>query len=276
MISLPSIIKGSLEPLKTVTISTQNLWNNDFNAETSVVSSDGAANYTNLKQPLQNENGLTSERIDEDSTILLEAKERARRIVEEALSVAEEIKKTSDEIQQKIEEQEIKIKEQQIQIEEQKQNLYRELMEEKEDIIKSANEDKDNILKEAHLEKERILNSIDDEVAITIKTLIGHLVGEEAYSSTDWIRCFVKKCLDHENIDQDVKLIVSNKNYEEITNNPSKNFEKFRYGVQIISDTSLTDEVCKIETSKGAIEYNIVRSLEDVLREISAFQKLGE
>lgn len=270
MISLPNIIKGSSEPFKTVTIPTQSLWTNDFDNEANTSKSEDSTIDNGMEQSLQIEkDDLTSTTTEENSTILIEAKERARRIVEEALSVAEEIKKTSEDIKQKIEEQ-------QIEIEEQKQSLYRELMMEKENILNSAHEDKENIIKEAYLEKENILNSIDDEVADTIKTLIGHLVGEEVYSSTDWIRCFVKKCLSQENIDQDVKLIVSNKNYEEITNNPSKNFEKFRYGVQIVLDTSLTDEVCKIETSKGTIEYNILRSLEDVLREISAFQKLGE
>lgn len=178
----------------------------------------------------------------------------AQSIVAEALELAENMK------------QEIKNSEHRMVIDRQKFEVEQETL--RKELLDEIEVLKQEALEQAEREKQALLKEVEPEVARIIKDLVGYLVSEEIYTSTEWIKSFVRKTMFNENLEQNIKLIVSPHNLRSLNQEGIEDLSQFRYNVDIVQDNRLADDVCFIETNKGTIEYNITKGLEQILKEI--------
>lgn len=259
------IIKGyQSEGIKSISI--KELWGNEINEGEQLNNSSPSLSQSqdgNLKE-------INQQEIKEiTNNILEEARKEAKGIVEQAKVDAQILMEEAIKLGDKIEEEHIIQKEE---LQREHNEIIQSAEEKATEILKKATEEREQILKAAHEEKQKLLESIELETAKTISKIVEHIVGNEIYENTNWIRCFVKKVLRNENIIEDIKVIVSEKNYKALQGSMSSRIGQ--RNIFIESSEDIADDICIVETSNGSIEYNISNTLDQVLNEIMAYQDI--
>lgn len=258
------IIKGyQSEGIKPIAI--KDLWTNNINKGELLDNSSPLLSTEDL-----NEEGVDLQELERiKNEIIEEAKAEAKNIVEQAKIEAQNLMEEAIQLGNRIEEECVRRKGE---IQKEHDEIIQAAEEKSTEILKSATVEKEEVLKEAYEEKQKILESIELDTARTISKIIEHIVGNEIYENINWIRGFVKKVMRNENIIEDVKVIVSERNYNKLEGEMIERMGQ--RNIQLEMSLEIADDVCIVETNNGAIEYNISTTLEQVLGEIMTYQEI--
>lgn len=262
---MSKIIKGyQSEGIKT--ISTKSIWSNDINKGELL---DNSSPLLSQSEKFDMNDNKKHESQQIGYNLIEQAKKEAEDILEQARIDAQNLMEEAIQLGSRIEEECMRQKEE---MQEEHDELIRVAEETSVEILKKASIEKEEIIKEAYKEKQQILESVELDTAKTISKIIEHIVGNEIYENINWIRCFIKKVLRNENILEDVKLIVSERNYKKLEGAMIERIGQRNIIVDM--DMDIADDVCIVETSNGTIEYNISTTLEQVLSEIMMYQEI--
>lgn len=145
--------------------------------------------------------------------------------------------------------------------------------EESEKIILKAKEEMQKMIQEAQEEKKSILMSLEPEIATVIATLIQHIVHENVLQSTHWVERLVHKILMKEDLSEDVVLKISPLLYERLTQEELQRIKALK--VSIDTKEGMKETSIVLETSQGAIEYDVSEGVKEVVRQIEILQNTG-
>lgn len=197
--------------------------------------------------------------------ILLEAHQMAQQIVEEAKQHAEEILSGA---LAKAEELKEDTRAKQTQL------LY-ETQTKTEIILEEATKEAEKIKKQAYEEKETLIKSSEDELTEVLQKLLGHIISEELFENTQWLKCLVGKMLQECPTKEEIKIYVSVKVFEELTESTKESIQALGDQVILEVKSTLSDTTCIVETKQGNIVYDVIEGMERVISEIKILQKLS-
>lgn len=190
----------------------------------------------------------------EAEALLDEAHQKADEILKQALKEADAIR---------------------IAAEEEKSNLLQEALSSKEALLEKTNKEADQIRDEAYQEKQEIINSIEDELAETLKSLVQYLVGEEVYNNTQWLICTIRRMLSNDSLKKDIKVLISPQMYNKLTHDQIEMIRHIKDDVTLQMSDSINDTACRVESVEGAIEYDVQQGLDKVIADIKILQNLS-
>jgi flagellar assembly protein FliH len=195
----------------------------------------------------------------EAEKVLDEARQRAEEILKKALIEATDIKQAA---------------------EDESYLIRQEALREQETLREQAREDArqiyDKIYSQAQDEKEQIINSIEGELADTLKTLLQYLIGEEVYQNTKWLLSIVKRMLSNDALKTDIKVFISPHVYDRLSDKEIEDLANIRDTVTLHRSEALSDTACRVESNEGAIEYDVKSGLDQVISDIKILQNLRQ
>ncbi|WP_069997451.1 FliH/SctL family protein [Cellulosilyticum sp. I15G10I2] len=191
----------------------------------------------------------------EAQNLLDEAQQKAEIIINNALKEAEEIRKEAAF---------------------EKTNLLEDASNKHQLFLEQAREEAAQIVKNAYQEKEQIINSTEPELAQTLIALLQYLVGEEVYHNTGWVRCIIKRMLANDVFKKDIKVYVSPEVYNRLTDSEKESLMSIKEEVTLQVSEALSNTACKVETQEGAIEYDVVDGLDQVISDLKILQNLKQ
>jgi len=191
----------------------------------------------------------------EAEAILDEARQRAEEILRNALDEAEAIKKAA---------------------EAEKLNLLQEVVKKQETLLEQAKKESKQIYDEACYEKQQIIKGIEEELADTLKSLLQYLVGEEVYNNKKWLLGIVRRMLSNDGLKTDIKILVSPHLYSKLTDEDREKLTSTRDHVTLHASEAISDTACRVESTEGAIEYDVQSGLDQVISDIKILQNLKQ
>ena len=197
--------------------------------------------------------------------ILLEAHQMAQQIVEEAKHHAEEILSGA---LAKAEELKEDTRAKQTQL------LY-ETQAKAETILEEASKEAEEIKQQAYEEKEALIRSSEDELTEVLQKLLGHIISEELFENTQWLKCLVRKMLQECSTKEEIKIYVSSKVFEGLTESTKESIQALGDRVILEVKSTLSDTNCIVETKQGNIVYDVMEGMERVISEIKILEKLS-
>lgn len=191
---------------------------------------------------------------EEAQILLQEAKRNADNILSSALKEAEKMKAS--------------MKEEQYNIIEHAKGTAQQL-------IQEATLQSEQLKEAAVIEKERIIGNSEHEILAMVEKLVGHIVSEELYVGTWWIKAMVQKMLHECHTKEQIKVFISKGNFENLTPEQKTTIESMAEYVTIAVGNTLNNSSCLIETKQGSIAYDLKDGLERVLAELRILEKLS-
>lgn len=200
------------------------------------------------------DNQLRKEALEEKENILLQAREEAANLLREAKEEAEQIKQEAFQKKQEI--------------------LEYARIQEKE-IVEEAKEEATHTIEAALQEKHHILSSLESEVVEIIKLLVSHIIHEEIATGYKWLNYIVRKMLVKENLTGDLTVYVSPTLLERLSEKEYNSLKSIKESLKVLSDESMSDTSCIIETLEGSILYDLSEGLDKVLKDLNRLDQLA-
>lgn len=208
---------------------------------------------------------LLAESHQKKEEILSEAQQMAEKIIEEAKQHAEEILSGA---LAKAEELKEDTRNKQTQL------LY-ETQAKSEAIIEEATKEAETIKAQAYEEKEVLIKSSEEEVTNVLQKLLSHIISEELFENTMWIKCMVKKMLYECQTKEEIKVCMAPAVFNQLTEEAKKQIEALGEKVTIETRNTLSETTCIVETKQGNIVYDVMEGFERVISEIKTLEKLS-
>ena len=202
--------------------------------------------------------------------------EHVQKVKEEIISEAHiEAERISKDIIAKAEEEAQKIKD--ISLEEAeniKQQAYDEgFSQGSEDARKQAEQEAENIKQEANLilekakeEREETIKALEPEIMNFIIDISQNILTSAFKFNKDIIACLIKKGLEAVKELKNIKIYVSEQNYDYVEEHKNEilQTDANQYNIEIAKDISLDDTDCIIETEIGTIKCGLKEQLEGI------------
>lgn len=132
----------------------------------------------------------------------------------------------------------------------------------------TSSEEVKRILEQAHREKQTILEQAEPELVEVLQVLLHTIIDEKIVSGVEWLTLLVKRMIEKEHINENIKVYVAPKLYEQYAKDLEGAFEDLTLYVQIEPDSQLLETSCLVETQVGSIHYDVSKGLQKVLDEI--------
>ncbi len=210
---------------------------------------------------IKNSEEFEAELNDIKQQIIEDATEKANKIIEDAQNQAnidaDEIKKQAQE--------EMDIKAEEFY----KQGFekgYREGIEKAEKDCEVMKQEAQDIVEEAKKERENTINSLEPEIINFILDTTQNILTNSFVFNPSIISLLIKKGLSSIKEVKDLKVFVSENNYDFVEQNKQNIFktDTEKNNIEIIKDTSLKETDCVIETNIGTIQCNIDEQLSSI------------
>lgn len=198
--------------------------------------------------------------------ILKEAQIAAARILEEANQEAQTIVSKALEIERQIKEN----------AEVTKAKLLSEASAQRDSILEEAAQAAMQIKESAYIEKQKLIKSTEGEMVETLMTLLDYLISEEVFNNTQWVTYIVKRMLDQEVAKQEVKVILSPKLYERLTEADKEQIMGLKEVATFEVAESLNDTTCKVDIGQGSISYDVEEGLKKVFSDMRVLKKIAQ
>lgn len=197
--------------------------------------------------------------------ILSEAHEAAQRIVEEAKQRAEEILSAALTKAEAIKEE----------TREEQTHLLYETQVKSERMLQEVNEEVETLKRQAEEEKQALIMSSEGDLINILQKLLGHIISEEVFENTSWLKCLVRKMIQGCHTKDEIKVCVSQSIFEQLTQEQKKEIEALGEKVTLEARNTLNETTCVVETKLGNISYDVMEGLERVISEIKTLEKLS-
>lgn len=198
---------------------------------------------------------IDSAYIEEAESILNEAHQKADEILNKALEEAAAIRNAA---------------------EAEKLSLMQEAINKQKMLLEQTEKECKQLYDEAYHEKQQIINSIEEELADTLKSLLQYLIGEEVYHNTKWLLGIVRRMLSKDALKADIKILVSPHLYSKLSDEDKEILTSIRNDVTLHMSDEVSDTACRVESKEGAIEYDVQSGLDQVISDIKILQNLKQ
>lgn len=211
------------------------------------------------EQTITEEENKYLEQLKED--ILVQANEEASKIIEEANKTAQV---EAEEIKRQVKE-EMDIKAEEI-YKESINKGYEEGKLKAEEDIQALKLEANDILEQAKKERENMINSLEPEIINFIIDTTQNILTNSFYFNKDIIALLIKKGLLSVKELKNLKIFVSEEQFEYVQENKDKilNIDTDNNNIEIIEDNSLANSDCIIETEIGTIKCGVDDQLSSI------------
>lgn len=143
-----------------------------------------------------------------------------------------------------------------------------------EEILENVKQEADRIREQALAEKENKLQAVEGEVVELIIKIIQHIISEELIHNTDWLKYLVRKMMSEGMPNEEVTLLVSSENMARLREEETFASSLLKLAA-VEADDALNDTTLVLVTSRGNIEYDISRGMEQVISELRIINSLS-
>ena len=139
----------------------------------------------------------------------------------------------------------------------------------------ASSEEVKHIFEQAYREKQTILEQAEPELVEVLQVLLHTIIDTKIVSGVEWLTLLVKRIIEKERINENIKVHVAPKLYEEYAKDFEADFEDLSVAIQLEPDVQLTETSCLVETQVGSIHYDVSKGLQKVLDEIKILSAIN-